>query len=46
MARVAWRSGWTGATGHGSPLPIWLAVVWRDYANRVHPDFDHWIEPA
>lgn len=43
--RVCWCSSYTGLTGQGDPLPVDLAVSWRDYSNQRFPDFLHWVEP-
>ncbi len=44
--RVCWCSSYTGAMGHGDPLPVDLAVAWRDWGNENCPDFLHWVEPV
>jgi len=47
LYRVHWRLS-TGKTGHGEPIPLSMAIAWRDdmIDDPLLAGDEYWIEPV
>lgn len=44
--RVHWESKLTQSSGRGEPMDLDAATFAAEIGNSLHPEIEHWVEPA